>query len=224
MPPQLGSIQHDQIIATLELIEAHIGAQGQAAQFTYHGVLGGPDASVLVHERVELVARQVGGASQLAALAQTADAADEALAALAGLAESTPYRASTHDRVIEMFRRALIATRDRWLALNRECPDAALTDLLRAHPSAHLLCGHTIDPETDGLHPAYAAVRRGRKPLFVWWSPTNGFLVPATAKSEGGVFDYLGSMDVIELPCQLMQCLDLISLPGCDIGCDPGCL
>lgn len=187
-------------------------------------MLGGPDASVTVHKRVELVTRQVGERSQLAALAQTADAAEAALAALEGLADASHYRASTHDRVIEMLRRALIATRDRWLALEREFPNAALDELLRDHPSAHVLYGHTIDPETGGLHPAYAAVRRGRKPLFVWWSPTTGFAVPATAKTESSVLDYLDTADVVTLPCELMQCLDLISLPDCDIGCDPGCL
>ncbi len=185
-------------------------------------MLGGPDASVRVHKRVELVARLVNGRSQLAALAQTADDAAEALAALDGLAGANHYRASTHDRVIEMFRRALLATRDRWAGLEREFPDAALTELLRTHSKAYVLCGHTIDPETGGLHPAYAAVRRGRSPLFVWWSPALGFDVPAT-NTESSVLD-LGPVDLIELPCQLMQCVDLISLPDCDIGCDPGCL
>jgi len=187
-------------------------------------VLGGPDASVIVHKRVELVARRVDGRSQLAALAQTADAAAEVLAALEGLADASCYRASVHDRVIDAFRRALIATRDRWLGLERELPDRALTELLRDHPSVHVLSGHTIDPETGGLHPAYAAVRRGRNPLFVWWSPARGFAVPATAKTESSVLDSLGGVDVISLPCELMQCLDLISLSDCDIGCDPGCL
>lgn len=211
------------IIATLELIEAHVRAQGQAAQFTYQGMLGGLDASVIVHKRVELVARRVDGRSQLAALAQTADAADEALAALEGVAEASCYRAGVHDRVIHGFRRALIATRDGWLGLEREFPDGALAELLRDHPSVHVLSGHTIDPETGGLHPAYAAVRRGRSPVFEWWSPARGFAVPATAKTESSVLSSIGG-DVLSLPCELMQCLDLISLPDCDIGCDPGCL
>lgn len=191
-------------------------------------MLGGPDASVIVHRRVELVARRVDGRSQLAALARTAESAAEALVALEGLAAASCYRAGVHDRVhdrvIDAFRRALIATRDGWLGLEREFPSRAVTELLREYPSAHVLSGHTIDPETGGLHPAYAAVRRGSSPLFVWWSPARGFDVPATAKPETSVLDSFGAVDVISLPCELMQCLDLISLPDCDIGCDPGCL
>ncbi|MBA3452915.1 MAG: hypothetical protein H0T42_07480, partial [Deltaproteobacteria bacterium] len=152
---------------------------------------------MIVHKRVELVARLVNGRSQLAALAQTADAADEALAALDGMVETTEYRAGTHDRVVTAFRTALMATRDRWLGLERELPVAHLGELLRDHPSAHVLYGHTIDPETGGLHPAYAAVRRGRNPLFAWWSPARGFAVPATARNESSVLDYLGPVDVI---------------------------
>ena len=216
-------IDHAGIVATLELVESTVRSQGGAAQVTYHGVLGGPDVSVIVHKRVELVARVVGGKTQLAAFAETADAAATALAALDGLANASTYRASTHDRVIEAFRSALIATRDRWLALDRELPLAALSDLVREHPSLHVLNGHTIDLETGGLRPAYAAVRRGREPLFVWWSPALGFPVPISAKRETSAFDWLGGLDC-GLPCELIQCIDLISLPDCDLDCDPGCL
>ena len=186
-------------------------------------MLGGPDASVIVHKRVELVARIVNGRSQLAALAQTADAAAEVLAALDGLGEASAYRASVHDGVVDALRRALIATRDRWPALERELPLGAVSNLVRVHPGAHVLHGHTIDLETGGLHPAYAAVRRGRSPLFVWWSPIVGFGLPP-AKAESSVLETCGDLDLLSLPCELMQCVDLISLPDCDIGCDPGCL
>jgi hypothetical protein len=190
-------------------------------------MLGGSDASVIVLNRVELVARRVAGRSELAALAETAEATTAALVVLDGLEVAIDDRAGA----LAAFRRALIATRDRWPALEREFPVGALAELHHDHPRAHALLGHTIDPLTGGLQPAYAAVRRGTRPLFTWWSAAGGFYVPPAPPaltteetSRSSPCDWLGGADVCELPCELAQCVDLISLPACDVGCDPGCL
>jgi hypothetical protein len=121
------------------LIEAHVRAQGQAAQFTYHGILGGTDAAVTVGKRVELTTRKFEGVTQLAVLAETSEAADEALGVLAGLEVEDDDQA----RVLAAFERALAATRDRWPALERDAPTSRQR-------------GHTIDPATGGLHPTHS--------------------------------------------------------------------
>jgi len=187
-------------------------------------VLGGPDASVILGDRVELVARQIEGRSELAVLVATAEAAAETLAVLDGLEVPLGDRAA----VLDAFRRALIATRDRWPALEREFPTAALAALHVDHPRARGLLGHTIVVDTGGLHPAYAAVIRGRRPLFTWWTVAGGFDVPAppeplpanTAGSSNPC-DWLGGLDGCDLPCELAQ---LISVAECALGCEPGCL
>jgi len=186
-------------------------------------VLGGPDASVSLGDRVALVARQIEGRSELAALVATAEAAAKTLAVLDGLEVALGDRAV----VLDAFRRALIATRDRWLALEREFPTAALAALHVDHPRARGLLGHTIVPDTGGLHPAYAAVHRGKRPLFTWWTAAGGFDVPApapapastTTTSSTNPCDWVSGLDGCDLPCELVQCLDLASVADCDVGC-----
>jgi len=179
---------------------------------------------VTLGEHVELVTREVDGRSELAALVTSADAAAEALAMLGGLEVTIDDRAA----VLEALRRALIATRDRWPALEREFPAAAFAVLQVAHPRAHGLLGHTIVLDAGGLHPAYAAVIRGRRPQLAWWTAAGGFDVPpppepllATTADSSNPCDWLGGLDGCDLPCELAQ---LISVADCDLGCDPGCL
>lgn len=186
-------------------------------------MLGGPDASVVLGDRVELVARQVEGRSELAVLVVTAEAAAEALAVLDGLEVTLDDRAA----VLDAFRRALMATRDRWPALERDFPAAALAELHVDHPRAHGLLGHTIVPHTGGLHPAYAAAHRGKRPLFTWWTAAGGFDVPppapaptsTTTTSSTNPCDWVSGLDGCDLPCELAQCLDLASVADCDVGC-----
>ena len=183
MPPHVDRIiDHAHTIETLELIEAHVRAQGQAAQFTYFGILGGTDAAVTVGKHVELSSRRIGEGTQLAVLAQTPEAIETALEVIDGIEVEDD---DEHVEILGAFRRGLIATRDRWPALERDAPRS-------------LRRGHTIDPQTGGLHPTHTPPLPPREPRSA---------VTSTC-------EVLGDLGGCELPCQL---LELISIA--DVGC-----